>query len=542
VSGWSGGRVRFPWVASLLVLSVVLMAVLAAQAHYAFVYHRATAEKALRDFAALAGEEFVRRATVELGAAGRRVLLPQIQRRAGPQGLPADLRQRLLTGDEPLAHRALPLARRFFVAEPGEGRIAFAPDAPPPGRLEWLRDLLRRPTDYPRDTIRVHHAVFDGERYSVVFTPTADLPQAAAAPPWTVVGFELDPEGLRGLLAAAVNRSALLPSSLGGGRVTNDALSLSVTAREGPELFRAGGGPWPLAADVPFALQYSTILDGASVRVSIDPAAARHLVIGGLPRSRLPLLLGLLALSAGLVAAAIVQLRRERALQRLRDEFVSSVSHELRTPLTQIRMFAETLRLERIRTPEEGRRALEIIDREATRLTHLVENVLRFSRGERGVVTLAPDPRALAPMAREVLEQFQPLIAGTEVTVRLELDEEAVAAVDADALRQVLLNLLDNAVKYGPRTQEILVTVERRAGLVALGVEDEGPGVPPAERRRIFDRFHRLERDRRSAVAGTGIGLAVARDLVERHGGRCFVEPGGRGGARFVVELPEADG
>jgi signal transduction histidine kinase len=111
--------------------------------------------------------------------------------------------------------------------------------------------------------------------------------------------------------------------------------------------------------------------------------------------------------------------------------------------------------------------------------------------------------------------------------------------VDADALRQVLLNLLDNAVKYGPRGQEVAVTLAREDGRLRLAVEDEGPGIPPEERERVFERFHRLERDRASPVTGTGLGLAVVRELVARHGGRCAVERG-RFGARVVVELPEA--
>jgi signal transduction histidine kinase len=320
--------------------------------------------------------------------------------------------------------------------------------------------------------------------------------------------------------------------------VTNQALTVVVRDHGGVERFRSGRGPWPpLVVDVPFGPAYSGVLEGSTVQVSIDPAAARELVIGGLPRSRLPLLLGLLALCTGLVVTAALQLRRERALQRLRSEFVSSVSHELRTPLTQIRMFAETLLLDRVRSDEERRRALEIVDREARRLTHLVENMLQFSRGERGGAPLSPAPLALAPLVREVVDQFQPMVAGTGVRLLARLDEDGTALADADALRQVLLNLLDNAVKYGPRQQEVVVALERAAGGVRLTVEDQGPGIPAHERRRVFERFHRLERDRRSSVAGTGIGLSVVQDLVERQGGRVFVEDAPRGGARFVVEL-----
>jgi signal transduction histidine kinase len=113
-----------------------------------------------------------------------------------------------------------------------------------------------------------------------------------------------------------------------------------------------------------------------------------------------------------------------------------------------------------------------------------------------------------------------------------------VASVDDDALRQVLLNLLDNAVKYGPEGQEVRVGVSPESAGVRVWVDDEGPGIPPGDRERIWKRFFRLDAHKESAVAGTGIGLTVVRDLVALHGGRSWVEPGERGGARFVVEFP----
>jgi signal transduction histidine kinase len=279
------------------------------------------------------------------------------------------------------------------------------------------------------------------------------------------------------------------------------------------------------------------------VRVAIDPAAAPKLVIGGLPRSRLPLLLGMLGLATGLVTTAIFQLRRARKLSRLRSDFVSQVSHELRTPLTQIRMFAETLRLGRVRSEAEGERSLEIIDREARRLGHLVENILQFSRGERGTLELVRSVQPLAPLVTEVVEELVPMIEARGSRLRVDSDDpdDLEADVDAGAFRQILLNLLDNAVKYGPEGQEIRLTIRRLRDDPArarLEIEDQGPGIPRRDRERIWRSFRRLERDRQRAVAGTGIGLAVVRELVERHGGRTWVEEGTRGGALFVVELP----
>jgi signal transduction histidine kinase len=112
--------------------------------------------------------------------------------------------------------------------------------------------------------------------------------------------------------------------------------------------------------------------------------------------------------------------------------------------------------------------------------------------------------------------------------------------VDPDAVRQILINLLDNAVKYGGSPQRVIVGLEAGNAVALLSVDDQGPGIPAADRERVFEHFQRLERDRQSAIAGTGIGLSVVKELVGRHGGRCWVTAGDRGGARFVVELPLA--
>ena len=140
----------------------------------------------------------------------------------------------------------------------------------------------------------------------------------------------------------------------------------------------------------------------------------------------------------------------------------------------------------------------------------------------------------------EAAEGFAPLAAARGVALHTDLTDGVVAPVDADALRQMLLNLLDNAVKYGPPGQTVTLGLTVTEGRARICVDDQGPGIPAADRERIWDRFWRLERDRGSAVAGTGIGLSVVRELVALHGGRAWVEdaPCSGGGGRFVIELP----
>jgi signal transduction histidine kinase len=531
LGGGDGPRAAF--IVGLLFISLLTAAVLAVQAHYAATRHRTSAESVLRDYARLAADEVVRRAVVEVDYYGYESLLDAVVRRSQRTGgVGASTLDEVRADPEEGVRRAAALGRRLVLCERPACRFLEDPprDAVTDALAARLASNEPAPAPSPDEpNRRFVHLVVEGEARDFAF---------ARLPGDRLVGFEarLDVVGQR--IANALDRGPLLPPSLGQGRVGNDALFVRVLDPAGTERVRSGSSrAGALPAQVPFADAYRGVMEGWTAEVAIDPAAAPLLVIGGLPRSRLPLLLGLLGLTAALLVAALVLFARERALSRLRAEFVSSVSHELRTPLTEIRMFAETLRLGRVRSDEERDRSLAIIDKEARRLSHLVENVLQFARGERAHLALALEERPLAPLVREVLDDFAPLVAGGGTRLETSLQEDVRSAVDPAALRQVLLNLLDNALKYGPPEQAVRIGLEAEGGRARLTVEDEGPGVPARERTRIFERFRRLDRDRRSAVAGAGIGLAVVRDLVEKHGGRVRVEDGSRGGARFVVEL-----
>jgi signal transduction histidine kinase len=239
-----------------------------------------------------------------------------------------------------------------------------------------------------------------------------------------------------------------------------------------------------------------------------------------------------------LIAIAFVQFRRERELVRLRADFISGVSHELRTPLAQIRMFGETLLLNRVRSPEERHRSLAIIVQESQRLSQLIENVLQFARVDRGTARLTPNLERLDVLVHDIVDSFQPLARSKRSAIERHIAEGLVAPVDAGALRQIVLNLLDNAVKYGPPGQTIAVTCRCEGETAAITVEDDGPGVSEADALRIWDPFYRVADDA-GAAGGSGIGLAIVKQLVEMHGGRVRVDRASRG-ARFIVELPGA--
>ena len=520
------GLPRLTFMIVLLALTLAVASALAWQAHQAAESHRDAAERVLRDYAEVASWEFSRAARRELdttfdrwlqviGCAARSAELPMPWELGTTSGCRCDdLKARTLfrmSLDGSFVSTGEPLdedTRRWVVVS-----------QPPAG--SWQAHGPR--------TVRI--ASIAGRTSLLAARPVHDSAGRTVA----VAGFIADPDALAVPLNHVVTKTPLLPPTLAGPR--NDFVDVSARTRSNVPILLGRRSADP-------AVITTGILDesvgGIEYEVSLNRAAADRLVIGGLPRSRLPLLLGLLTLTAGLLVAAALQLRREHELARLRADFVSSVSHELRTPLAQIRLFSETLLLGRIRSEAEGRRSLEIIQQESRRLTHLVENVLYFSRSERGTGRLSLTPTRLADIASELVEAFAPLARSGRSEIRLAILDDVSAPVDEGAIRQILLNLLDNAVKYGAAGQTIVLSVERRDTLAVVAVEDEGPGVPEDARERIWAPYSRLTTAEAAAIAGTGIGLAVVRDLAILHGGRARVETGPRGGARFVIELPGA--
>jgi len=374
-----------------------------------------------------------------------------------------------------------------------------------------------------------------GEQRLLVLVAVRDYDGSTLA----VYGFDTDPVTfLRPLFARVLTEHTLLPPSLLHGLPPDSVLSVHVQDMHHHTVYHSS-----LELDPRYAASDTLGNRFGALRatLAIDPDLASQLLVGGLPRSRLPLLVALFCLTAGLVGVALMQLRRQQELVRLRTDFISGVSHELRTPLAQIRWFAELLRMGRLRSTEERDRSLHIIDQEARRLTYLVENVLSFARADRQRSRVSPEPTLMAQEIREVADSFQPLARSRRMTIVLDLDERVEAPVDRAALRQVVLNLLDNASKYGPVGQITTVRLERRFETVRLSVTDQGPGIPMAERERIWEPFYRTERDLGSTVTGSGIGLAVVHDLVSLHGGHVWVEDAPGGGARFIVEFTCTD-
>jgi len=277
------------------------------------------------------------------------------------------------------------------------------------------------------------------------------------------------------------------------------------------------------------------------VRVMLNTTRGSPAMAPFVPQFVLSLLLALLSLTIGLAVVMLFRLRREQAFARQRSTFTSAVSHEMRTPLAQILLFGETLQLGRTRTDADRALATGAIVQEARRLMRLVDNVLRFTRLEQGPAALRQEAVAVDALVRETSRQFAPLAETSGATLEVIAPHGVEALADADALRQVLLNLLDNAVKYGPPSQHVVTRVERVADAIVVSVEDEGPGIPSRDRERIWRPFERASHPLLSR-SGSGLGLTIVRELVGAMGGRVTCESARADGtgARFIVRLPVA--
>ncbi|HUF25552.1 MAG TPA: HAMP domain-containing sensor histidine kinase [Gemmatimonadaceae bacterium] len=514
-----------------MLLTLAVVGALAWSAWSARREHRRAAEETVRDYATFAAGL----AAANVESAMERVLLYAFYG--------ADLAERQRSND-PVSPRVLatnpaevdrcatmyPDGRWFArVAADGAMKVEGALD-PEVGR--WLADTLVALQQGP-----------SGERYGNLFPSVGNVP---------VIAYRFQRDSAGGIVAAhalahcyesaggsvfdEARRTALLPPTKSRGSDT--LVMLTVADLRGSIVHRS-----PASGEATFTgTRPSDIagpLQGLTFSVGVPARVAQDLVAGGIPGRRDGTWI-LVVLAATLGVATIVQVKRSMALVQARERFVANVSHELRTPLQSILLFSQLLRMERAGSAAERAEAIRVIEREAERLIGLVERVLAFAGG-RAADGPAEEARSvdLAQVVGETVEAFRPLARSGDVRLTVEIPRDLPAVRgDSRALRQVLFNLLDNAVRYGPVGQRVDVRAVARNGAVEILVEDEGPGIPPHERERVWKPFVRLERNgTHGGEAGSGIGLAVVHDAVEAMGGRAWIEGGEGAGTRVVVRL-----
>ena len=526
-----------------LVLTLGVTGLLAWSAWSARQAHRSAAEQTARGYAAFAAT---------LAAAHARAALDQVllyafyaadlaeQRDSRDPVLPTTL-----ASNPPESGRCAadyPEGRWFVrVGSGGEMDVAGSLE---PGLGRWLADTLTALQDVP-----------GAARHGNFFPPAAEGVVVAYRLRRNAEGGAVEAHALAHcfesqdgpVFGEAGRRFPLLPPAAGAG--ADSLITLTVTDPRGRTVYHSSGhGEVPPGSGFTGARppDGSGPLGGLVFTVSVPPSLADALVAGGIPApgGRAPWLLVFLA--AGLGAATLLQLHRALALVRTRERFVANVSHELRTPLQLVLLFAQLLRLGRAGSPQEREEALAIIEREARRLVGLVERVLAFAGGGSAEVEAERAGRLervdVSSVVRETVEAFRPLADADEVTVDVVLEDDVPKVLARPGgLRQILLNLLDNALRHGPAGQRITVRAAAGNGRVDLMVDDEGPGIPPDERERVWEPFYRIGTVGPRGTQGSGIGLAVVRDTVRSMGGSVWIEdaPGPSGaGARVVVRIP----
>jgi len=237
------------------------------------------------------------------------------------------------------------------------------------------------------------------------------------------------------------------------------------------------------------------------------------------------------------VVHIVHDLTQRKEIERLKDEFISMVSHELRTPLHHIKGFATTLLQTGVEWDAATQRDfLGSINREADRLTNLVEKILHLSRLEAEGLPMEREWYQVVDLADGALQRRRNLTAGRQMSLCLSPDLP-VLFVDGREIEVVLMNLIENAVKYSDPGAPITLSVERQGDRVVFSVADQGIGIPPEHIERIFERFYRVENEGHRD-AGTGLGLAICKRIVEAHGGRMWVESTPGAGSRFYFSTP----
>ena len=252
-------------------------------------------------------------------------------------------------------------------------------------------------------------------------------------------------------------------------------------------------------------------------------------------------LLTLAALSlvlAGGIALTYRNVTKEMALARLKSDFVSNVSHELRTPLSLIRLYAETLEMGRLTSPEKYQEYYRIIRKESERLTALINNILDFSRIEAGRKEYDFRETDMSELVHNTLDSYRYQLEQSGFQFEEKIDEVPPLRVDREAMARSLLNLVNNALKYSQDRKFIGVNLYRDNGSVKLEVVDQGIGIPHDEHQKIFEKFYRVGDPLVHNTKGSGLGLSLVRHIVQAHGGQVSVDSTPGQGSKFTIALP----
>lgn len=367
------------------------------------------------------------------------------------------------------------------------------------------------------------YGVRDTSDYSTIFKVVRVLPPM-------VPGYI--EEATRSTYSGARAESEMMTGSKWpAGMPAESVLTLTITDAKHRTIYQAphGGSSSEIFGASPLGF-----IGATTFWVALRPDVARLLVVGGIPESHVRASVLLLAASIVLAIAGFASLRSEMRLVSSRQRFLANVSHELRTPLQQILMFVQLLRLGRTRTEAERDQSLEIIERETHRLIALSNSVLGAAKPDMELRTVSVD---VVSVVRTAADFFTPLAQARKMRIELDIVEPVVAYGDPGAIRQILINVLDNAAKYGPIGQKIIVGARTEENTVRLWIDDSGPGIPPSQREHVWKPFFRVSGTMDDSTGGAGLGLSIVRDLAKAMRADVQLSDAPTGGTRFTLVL-----
>ena len=434
--------------------------------------------------------------------------------------------------------RQFPFARQLFVMA-GDGRLVYPPSAPPHTEAEFIARTRQiwangeipyaaaaakaAEQSFKQSSAPVSqgwHSWYSGNGIDLIFWWRDDT--------GVTVGAEMNLSSLMADIIVALSQTgsdAALPNA-----------RIALLDSNGGTIHQWGGYEPDKSARPAVSLVLSPPLSSWTLAYFLPPSS----MPGGYDRGMaLNILLGILTLIIAVAALAFYYYRenaREMQEAAQRISFVNQVSHELKTPLTNIRMYAELLEDTLQEQDEKPGQYLKVIVAESQRLSRLIGNILTFSRKQRSRLALHSVPADINEVLLSVIGAFRAALQAKGLNVEYELAADGDALLDRDAIEQIVGNLLGNVEKYAASGTRVAVRAARAGEIVSIWVTDEGPGIPPREQERIFAPFYRVSNRLTDGVAGTGIGLSVARDLARLHGGDLVLESSPQG-ACFRVDL-----
>ncbi|MEN8194089.1 MAG: tetratricopeptide repeat-containing sensor histidine kinase [Bacteroidota bacterium] len=283
--------------------------------------------------------------------------------------------------------------------------------------------------------------------------------------------------------------------------------------------------------------EFSPYFNNSMIHVSLKD---RHIVEETVFRRKLSAGIGVFLLISAMILGLFLLIRdvnRNKRMERMRADFVSNVTHELKTPLTSINMFADSILLDRVKSKKDLKKYAHIIVKESEKLKRMINNILDFSRKENDKLIYNLKEYDLLDIVNATMEEMNYWLEINKFEVILDLQENVRAAVDPEGIKQVLSNLISNAIKYSPKDKKLIVRLFKKGEKAFIEVEDFGIGIPEEKLHLIFEKFYRVNSKKNETVSGTGLGLTVSKDIIEAQNGKLLVESTLNKGSKFIIVL-----